>query len=257
MKFTQVISVGLIGLLVGCGSIPSSLELAEQQADIERLREEHRQERVEREQQRMTDELKQVPEWLVEPPKSDTTGFYGVGASVSSQYSMALRKARMLAEFELAKQYQQELSGSERLFVKEGVNGDIKEQTSVLIDKLVADVSLVGYDTVKQTIVPIDGKYHSFVLLKLPYDEFNAVLKQRQMASEDATIQAAFDELQLRLEDKRQRELDMQQRAASKVVAQLEAQAEIPAVNAPDRERVKTTQQKESKSPLAKYLEAF
>ncbi|MBD1389545.1 hypothetical protein IC617_08900 [Neiella sp. HB171785] len=206
-KVLAIVGVGF-ALLSGCSSTPTAEDLVKQQADLEMLRAELAEERRELEQERLEQELEQAPDWMLDPPKADATGFYGVAMSTSSQYGMALRKAKVFAEFELAKQYEQELSGSERMFVQEGVHGDVHEQTTVLIDKLVADVSVVGYDVVSQEVRVVDGAYHAFVMLKLPYDEFNQVLKQRKSAAHDTTIKAAFDDLQIRLEQKRQREAE-------------------------------------------------
>ncbi|MFT6653961.1 MAG: hypothetical protein ACJAWI_000714 [Marinomonas primoryensis] len=151
-------------------------------------------------------QLASVPDWYLNPPKNDDFGIMGVGAASSKDMHHALKKARLQAEFELAKNYRQELSGSERVYERENGMGTLVQTSQFLIDKLVDSVPIVGYDMVEQKIQVLpDGQFQAYSLLKLPYDEFNKVLQSIKLDSQDARELEAFDDLERRLEAKRNR----------------------------------------------------
>lgn len=220
MKFhTLTVAIFLAGLF-GCSSTPSE-NLVAQQAIVEQQRAEQDEDLKVKRQEKMEEHVAMIPDWILDVPKANAIGFYGTGMAESMKYASALKKGRLQAEFDLAKQYKQELSGSERSFEKES-GDELVEQTTFLIDKLVADVSVVGYDIVKQEIKVIDGKYHAFVLLKLPYDEFNKVLIQRKKETVDDTAKAAFDELMERVQAKRDREAALDKKAVGNAEGEVE-----------------------------------
>ncbi|MBW8191325.1 hypothetical protein K0504_09775 [Neiella marina] len=207
-KNTVSLLVALVGLgLSGCSTTPSE-ELYAQQLEIERLRAEAEQSRNEANQDRLEEQLELVPEWVLSPLRPDATGMYGVGISQSSNLNIALKKSRLQAEFELAKLYRQELSGSERSYEQDNGTTDTQEQYTSLIDKLVENVPVVGFDVVKQEVKPINGQYHAFVLLRLPYDEFNKVIQQQRLLSREDKISAAFDDLEKRLDKRRTQRIE-------------------------------------------------
>lgn len=160
-------------------------------------------ERDEREHAKLEEQLEVAPDWYLAPPDADATGFYGVGHSRSKNMGHGLKSAKLQAEFSLAKVSQQELSGSERLFERGDSEGNVSTQTTFLIDKIIDAVPVVGYEVVEQKMIPLNGVYESFVLLKLPYDEFNKVLQDQKKDSVDKTVQQAFDDLERRLSNRR------------------------------------------------------
>jgi hypothetical protein len=133
---------------------------------------------------------------------------FGVGVSESKSLSHGLKAARLQAEFQLAKLYKQELSGSERAFEQGDSDGNVTTQTTFLIDKLVESVPIVGYDVVEQIVKPAQGKHSVYVLLKLPYDQFNKVLQQERAKTLDSKVQASFDDLERRLDKRRAQRLE-------------------------------------------------
>lgn len=157
-------------------------------------------------QAQMQAELVSVPAWVMEPQKPDEIGVYAVGMAESDVMRVALRKATLDAEFGLAKTYNQEISGSERTYAQDdrGLMG--QEQYIGLIEKLVTQVPVTGLEVLKQEVKPIDGKYHAFVLLRLPYAQFNRVLLEQRAKATDATVVKAFDDLQQRLDKRRQQQ---------------------------------------------------
>ena len=56
--------------------------------------------------------------------------------------------------------------------------------------------------------MPIDGKYNAFILIKLPYAQFNSVLKEQRAKTDDNTVRKAFDELGQRLDKRRKQRIE-------------------------------------------------
>jgi len=205
-----VLASGLI--LSACSSSPEE-QMAERLAALEQAERDRLAERQAAAQAQREDELDTAPSWFLSPPESDGTGFFGVGHSRSKQMGHGLKAARLQAEFELAKMYRQELSGSERSFERGNTDGDVVSQNTFLIDKIVDAVPVVGYTVVEQKMIPLNGAFETFVLLKLPYDEFNKVLKSQREKELDKTVQESFDDLERRLATRRaQREAEEQGR---------------------------------------------
>lgn len=195
MKKLSLLFIGL--LLAGCATDP-----VEQYV-------EHQETLKEKAVDNANAQLASVPDWYLNPPKNDDLGIMGVGAASSKDMNHALKKARLQAEFELAKNYRQELSGSERVYERENGMGTLVQTSQFLIDKLVDSVPIVGYDMVDQKIQVLpDGRFQAYSLLKLPYDEFNKVLQSIKLDSQDARELEAFNDLERRLEAKRNRKAD-------------------------------------------------
>lgn len=202
MKYTLLATIIGSALLTGCASSPSERTL-----DMLEEKEERRlsiqQEHEEREQERREAEIDATPDWVLSPPPADGTGIYAVGMAESKKLSHGMKAARLQAEFQLAKMYKQELSGSERAFEQGDSEGNVTAQTTFLIDKLVDAVPIVGYEVIEQRIEPMYGKHVVYVLLKLPYDEFNKVLQQQRAETLDKKVLASFDDLERRLDKRR------------------------------------------------------
>lgn len=208
MKHQKLIisAIALLTLshLSGCSS--SGERLAEEQAKAEKIREDADQDRRDRLTKKMEDEVDDiVPEWFLEPPKMDSTGIYGVGTASSKNLGFAIRKAKQLAVYETAKTLNQEMSGQERSLQRDdGGDGDVAERTEMLVDTLVRRVPVSGADYVKTEVKPFDGQFHVFVLAKVPFDEYNKVLKQKKSMSDD--FNQAFDRLEQRLDKREQQQ---------------------------------------------------
>lgn len=196
-------------LLSACSSKMSAEDVAEEQIEIAKMREEARKERIELENERMEEEMDLVPDWYLTPPSADGTGIYAVGTAHSKSLGFAIKKARLQAYAELAKQYKLQLSGQERNRQKDiGIEGDYSDTSELLIDAVFDNVALVGVETIKNKPVVMDGQKHIFMLVKLPYDEFNRMLQQQRSMSNDAEFRQAFDDLEARLDRRRNRRLE-------------------------------------------------
>ncbi|MFQ3190589.1 MAG: hypothetical protein ACI936_001721 [Paraglaciecola sp.] len=201
-KVYKVLSLPImVGLLAsGCSSTNS---IVERESQLNESRIEARAEYTERENDRLSDALDDLPSWILEPPRSDATGMYAVGISESKKLRTSMNGARLQGEFGLAKMYKQEISGSERSYESDSGGDSVTEQYTSIIDKLVEQVPVVGFEVVDQKVVVVNGKYTTYILLKLPYDEFNAVLRDQRRSAKDLTIASAFDDLEKRLDKRR------------------------------------------------------
>lgn len=188
----------LIAIALSACSSPSMEQIAKDQAHAESVRSKAHDDQMTRRQLQNEAVLDQVPKWALQAPVPDSSGIYAVGVGKSSDLRTSMRKATLDAEFGLAKTYNQELSGSERSFNQEQGAG-LTQQYTELVDKLVTQVPVVGFETVKQDVKSISGEFHTFVLLKLPYAEFNRVLQQQRAQAQEERISLAFTELEKRV----------------------------------------------------------
>ncbi|MDC9502816.1 MULTISPECIES: LPP20 family lipoprotein [unclassified Pseudoalteromonas] len=217
IKITTL-TIGLT-VLSGCSS---NSDMADRLEALENQRAANEAAQLEKSTEIQQKEIDALPEWVLTPPASDSTGFYGVGIAQSKQLNHSRRSARLQAEFELAKQTGQELSGSERSFEQGGTSGDVNTQTTFLIDQIVDSIPVVGYQIVDQKLTTLNGQFHAYTLLKLPYEEFNKALQQLKNKSNNATVQKQFDDLERRLSKRR---------AEKEKAAQAEHNREIEMIN--------------------------
>lgn len=188
--------------LVGCASKPTAESMQKDQIKANELRAAAEASQSEKRQVRNEAYLEGIPQWALQPPKPDAGGMYAVGSGESQSLSVAQKKAMLDAEFGLAKQYRQELSGSERSYTQERNDQSLSSQYTQLIDKLVTRVPVVGFEVVKQEVKSMHGTFHSWILLKLPYAQFNQVLQEQRADAVDTTVQKAFDEFDQRLKER-------------------------------------------------------
>lgn len=158
-----------------------------------------------RQNKRIEKDIDQIPEWVLSPVERSTTGYTSVGIGESDNLQTAIDIARLQAEFNIAKLYSQELSGSERMMAKDA-GGTSAHLYEALIDKLVKRVPVTGYTVLKQEIAPHNGKYACYTMLNLPYVEFNRVLQTERGRATGKEMAAAFGELERRLDKAEQRD---------------------------------------------------
>lgn len=204
MKKLTLVSV-LVGSVVmaGCSSNPTAASIAKDEANAQAIRNTVAEQKVEKEQEKAEERLNAIPSWALNPPKPDAEGVFGVGMGLSKRLDLAIKKADLNAQYELAKSFKQDLSGSEQNYTQESV-ADTVDQYTQLVDSLVDSVPVVGYKIVKREAVAIDGQMQVYSLLKLPYDEFNAVLEKQAAKNHKQEIKEAFTALHDRIEQKKQ-----------------------------------------------------
>lgn len=202
-KLTAIAALVGSALLTGCSTTPDAVTIAKNEVKAQEIRNEIAEKKQEQAQDLVEKRLSSVPEWVLEPPKSDTEGVFGVGIGESKRLNIAIKKSNMNGQFELAKKFKQEISGSEQNYTQETV-AETTEQYTQLIDTIVDAVPVVGYKTIQREAVAIDGSITVYTLLKLPYDEFNAILEKKSAEYNKKEIKEAFGELRARLEERKQ-----------------------------------------------------
>lgn len=195
MKKTLIALVLASFALTGCSSTPTRTEIVQDELNAQSLQQKSEQEKAE-------SILDSVPSWALEPPKPDSTGVYGVGIGESKKIQLAMQKASLNAQYELAKAIGQELSGNEQSYVKDTTYGTT-EQFTQLIDSLVAEVPMQGFETIEQEVVVLNGQFTAYKLMKLPYDLLNKALESKEnIQGQEQDIKEAFDSLQARIAQK-------------------------------------------------------
>ena len=169
-----------------------------------------RQDAAKEAQAKLTEQLQDqldevVPSWYLEPPKMDATGVYGVGTAHTKRSQPYRAQGQIAGDLQAAKVFKMEMSGQERSMSHDvGEEGDVAERTELLIDALVARVPVSGYDIVKTEVKPYDGQFHAFVLAKIPFDEFNRILKKNKDAMK-GEFDGAFEALEKRINEREAR----------------------------------------------------
>ncbi|MDG3085284.1 hypothetical protein P7F88_03865 [Vibrio hannami] len=191
MKKIYMLLVASVMVLSGCASSPDPTEIATEQLEREAAF-------ADRAQEKAQEKLESVPAWFLQPPRNDSSGVYGVGSGESRKLGLAMKKSGMNAQYELAKSFSQVLSGNEQSYQKEG-SAQLTEQYTRLVDSLVASVPVNGYETVRQKVVTVDGKFTAYKLLRLSYERFAQSLEEMNSEGVQGEIRTAFSELQKRL----------------------------------------------------------
>lgn len=143
-----------------------------------------------------------LPSWVLNPPKSDSQAVYAVGIGDSDMLQISMKKSMLEAEFGLAKQLKQELAGSERQYTTDD-SIHATNRFEGLIDKLVEETPIIGYSIKQQIVIPMEGRYQTFILLMLPYDQYNNVLRANKSKETRNEMKDAFTDLERRLEKKK------------------------------------------------------
>lgn len=192
-RFYALTALGII-LLEGCSSVPAT-QVAREEAHIDKKRREYAQQQAEK-------ALDTMPDWAQATPRPDSSGIYALGIGDSDTLPMSLKKAQLQAEYALAKNLQQELAGSERMLQQDS-NGRASGQFDSIITSLVDYVSVVGCEEVKRQTVAVDGRFQTYILLKMPYETFNQALQAKKRQANDRQLQQAYDRLGAQLEQHR------------------------------------------------------
>ncbi|WP_298637033.1 hypothetical protein [uncultured Umboniibacter sp.] len=184
----------ICGTFFGCASneVREAVQAEEDSRDIQAQRNEM-----------LEEEIDELPSWVIDIPKPDAEGVYAIGMGASSNLNSSMRKARLQGQFGLAEQFQNALVGSERLYTTD-TNSQTVERYVALIDKIVDEVQVVGFEVVDQEVKAVNGQFTTYVLMKLPYAEFNRSLQAQRTDSLAQEMTDAFDDLERRLSERRE-----------------------------------------------------
>lgn len=201
LKRLSGVAAGVLAvvLMAGCASKPDAATIAKDEAKLEAARNAAAAKRVEARNEALEANLKKVPEWVLVPPRADGEFVYAVGEGKSPSLAVARDMATLLAEFNLAKRYQDALSGQERAS-RQGYGAKVVEDRySLLVDRLVDRVPLRGQEVIKSEVVVMDGQYVQWVLMKLSFDQMERILRNQRAGLAKDEMAADFDALEKRL----------------------------------------------------------
>lgn len=187
-----MIAATVVFALAGCSSAPDRTEIVQDQLEAEQMKADTAQDKAEI-------KLASVPDWVLNPPQSDASGVYGVGIGESRKLNVAIKKAGLNAQYELAKGFGQELAGNEKSYTKDGSAGSVDDYVQ-LIDSIVNTVPINGYEVVESDVAIIAGKYTSYKLLRLTYEQFEKGMNSVKTASTEQKIKNEFNDLHKRLD---------------------------------------------------------
>lgn len=198
MKSTMAVLA--IAVVTGCASGPSREDILEEQLRLAEMRAEALEHQKELKEAVLEEKLDDVPGWYLDAPNPDVTGLYGVGMASSTDLSVALKKARLTADFEVAQQMKQELSGLEQQFTADS-NGMARNQYQSAVERFVAAVPMMGQEVAEQEVSIIDGKYTAYVLTRLSFDQMDRMAERQNKQAEGTTeMKEAFTMLRERVE---------------------------------------------------------
>lgn len=196
----SVFGMALVATVSGCANGPSKEDILKEQLKLAEMRAEMLEKQQDQQEEVLKGKLADVPDWYLDPPVADPTGVYGVGTSSSNNMSVALKKARLQADFEVAQQMDQELSGLEQLFTGDS-NGMSRSQYQSAVERFVAAVPMVGQEVAEQEVSVIDGKYTAYVLSRLSFDRMDRMLERQNSQEAGSTeMKEAFATLRERVE---------------------------------------------------------
>lgn len=166
LKFMALL--GMAALATGCSSTP----------DVVKQKQDQEKKAYMASADHVDEVLDNIPSWYMAPPKSNDAGFYAVSTSTSATLEMAMTKARINSEFELAKKYHQIVSGNERSFTSETTSSSsnsskVVSTTERTIDKLVANADLSNYEIEKSKVMRDGTQFRVYLLAFMPYDSNN------------------------------------------------------------------------------------
>jgi len=202
MKKQMIITAAAgAALLAGCAGAPDAAEYAEMQMEAQQVLAEAEEARKERESERIAERIESIPDWVIEPPPNGTTGIYAVGSARSIEPIMALRQARLKAEFALAQAIRQEVSGQERQFEFESMSGDVSGEYQLLVDRFVSAVPLKGHNLVDQVVYASQGEAQAHVLYRMSAEALRNALAAQSGTLQGMASATLFDALQQRVRE--------------------------------------------------------
>jgi len=198
----KLMTTGAAALLLGgCATGPDPVESARVQAEIERTRDRMAQERREAREEQLDQRVKALPDWVVEPPGAGANALYGVGTARSRDMSAAMDKARLKADFELAQQIRQQLSGLSKDYTADNrADAGVDARFEQAVERLVSSVRMGGQELVEQDVRVVDGDFQAAVLMELNFDRMEQILAKHRRRTGMAAMESAFADLRSRVQ---------------------------------------------------------
>lgn len=191
---------GVAVMLAGCSSTPSRVEITKDQLASQELVEQSKKEKRERDTRNISNSIENWPGWVVDTPTNGPSGIFAVGQASSSDPAIALQKARLKAEFELAQSVRQEISGQERQAEMDDGYSANRSEYELLVDRFVAAVPLRGHQVIEQDVRAFNGKAIASVLARISQDELKELVDSSREAWAGLSSDKAFNKLEKRIE---------------------------------------------------------
>lgn len=130
--------------------------------------------------------VEHLPEWLLKPPV-DQDHLFAAASATSRDLQMALQKARINAQTDLAQQLNNRLANLTKQFQEET---GMAEDSALLgqfssATKAVTQQTLEGARVDQQQVVPEKEVYRAYVLMSLPLGQANQLLMAKVKANQE------------------------------------------------------------------------
>lgn len=165
MKKTLAL-IPLIAALTACGTF-SSKDPYERRADEQR----------ERQEKLVNQSLDKAPKWMTDLPKSNSA-VYAAGTAVSSDFSMADDKAKLIALGKICMAAGGEVDKQSKVYIMDTQNGST-ESSEMAIRGMCRKVDVTGAERVEIKRVSEGGRYRTYVLMALPMGDANQLRKDK------------------------------------------------------------------------------
>jgi hypothetical protein len=196
----RVLAASIAGVLLsGCASNSLDREdILEREAAAAELQSEYEEDRIERVNEKLDDQLDAVPSWVFDPPANDAVGVYAVGSATSESPVLAFSQAKLKAEFQLSQAVRQEISGQERQLDRDFQSTGLRSDYELLVDRFVSAVPLKGHSIVESELYVQDGVTNAHVLYRISRNALSEVLAEQRESSNAAS--GAFEALESRIQ---------------------------------------------------------
>jgi hypothetical protein len=112
--------------------------------------------------------LESAPEWYLKPLLKDERGIYSASVGISYNLTTALKKAKLILQFQLSSRLKSGLSSKER--ITEGYDSDY----NMIINDFIKKVNVSNIEEISQEIDVVKGKYHVYILGLYPYSSIKS-----------------------------------------------------------------------------------
>ena len=184
--------------LGGCASAPDHTDAMKQRLELEHMQRQAQDQRRDAREERLEERIESFPSWVTETPQADSDGVYGVGVARSTNTSAARDKASLKADFDIAQQLKQQMSGLTKDFTADD-NGTGSQQFEQVVERFVAAVEMSGQETVKTEMMVVDGKISVAVLSHLSFDRMEQMLARQSDLKGQDRMAKAVEELRDRV----------------------------------------------------------
>jgi len=189
----SVAAIAAIFALGGCNTTPTRADISKDEVKAQSIHEDAEQQRLDKKQALLEREAKEIPDWVISPPKADAQGVYGVGLGSDADVLTAMRKAKLQGLYELAKSMNAEMSGEDTM------TGSGEGQYRYIVSLFVNKVNVAGTELVRQEVKPVNGVFKTYVLMRLPFAEFNHALNAERTSSQKTELEESYNRLMKRI----------------------------------------------------------